>query len=201
MILDAASLNPQERYKLAIGSVVPRPIALVATRNEDGSHNVAPFSFFNIVCINPLVLGVFVQRAPQKNGLKDTARNVLREKEFTIGVVTEHNVEQVNTTSGMYPYGTDEFRLSGLTPVPAIAVKAPVVKESPISFECVLTANQHFGGELDGSDALFGEVKQIHVTDELFDHFRIDLRKLAPVSRLAGLSYARVGETFDRERP
>jgi flavin reductase (DIM6/NTAB) family NADH-FMN oxidoreductase RutF len=201
MQFSAEELSAQQRYKLAIGSVVPRPIALVSTVNEDGTFNVAPFSFFNIVCINPLILVVSVQRAPQKNGLKDTARNILRTREFSIGVVTEENVNQVNITSGMYPYGDDEFEKSGLTPLNSTRIDAPLVTESPVSFECVLESSQHFGSDLDGSDAFFGKVKTIHCKENLFSDFKIDLRALAPVSRLAGVSYAKVGEIFDMERP
>ena len=32
---------------------VPRPIALVTTRGQDGSFNAAPFSFFNIMGVDP----------------------------------------------------------------------------------------------------------------------------------------------------
>ena len=49
--IDPASLSNQERYKLLIGSVVPRPIAFVSTLSPDGVPNLAPFSFF---------IGVFV---------------------------------------------------------------------------------------------------------------------------------------------
>ena len=37
----------RQRYKLIAGAIVPRPIALVTTLNEDGSCNAAPFSAFN----------------------------------------------------------------------------------------------------------------------------------------------------------
>lgn len=201
MIFNADDLSQQERYKLAIGSVVPRPIALVSTVNETGSFNVAPFSFFNVVCVNPLILGIFVQRSPQKGGLKDTAANILRTKEFVIGTVQESNVPKVNITSGIYPYGDDEFVRSGLTPRPAQSVKAPIVAECDISFECQLEKSEHFGDELSGSDAFFGRVVHIHIQDGLVNNFRIDLQKLAPVSRLAGNFYAKVGEIFEMERP
>lgn len=201
MNISASSLLPQQRYKLAIGSVLPRPIALISSVNEDGSFNLAPFSFFNIVCINPLILAVFIQRVPQKQGLKDTARNILRTREFCIGTVTENNVSKVNVTSGMYPYGADEFKISGLTPVPALTVTAPLVKESPVNFECVLTQTTHFGSEMDGSDAFFGEVTHIHVDDALLHDFKIDVNRFAPVSRLAGNYYAKIGELFEMERP
>ncbi|MGO7969181.1 hypothetical protein ACC720_38590, partial [Rhizobium ruizarguesonis] len=39
--------RPRERYKLMIGTIIPRPIALVTTVDEDGRINAAPFSFFN----------------------------------------------------------------------------------------------------------------------------------------------------------
>ena len=37
-----------ETHKLMIGSIVPRPIALVSTTSKDGINNLAPFvSYFN----------------------------------------------------------------------------------------------------------------------------------------------------------
>jgi flavin reductase (DIM6/NTAB) family NADH-FMN oxidoreductase RutF len=34
---------------LLSGLVVPRPIGWIGTRRADGTHNLAPFSFFNLV--------------------------------------------------------------------------------------------------------------------------------------------------------
>ncbi|MDT3994859.1 flavin reductase family protein, partial [Mammaliicoccus fleurettii] len=38
-------LTQKENYKLLIGSVIPRPIALVTTQSDSGLLNIAPFSF------------------------------------------------------------------------------------------------------------------------------------------------------------
>ena len=46
-------LGPRDRYKLLCGVVVPRPIALVTTLDENGSVNAAPFSFFNVFSEDP----------------------------------------------------------------------------------------------------------------------------------------------------
>ena len=43
-------------YKLMLACVVPRPIAWVSTVNEEGLPNLAPFSFFNLVCPKPPTL-------------------------------------------------------------------------------------------------------------------------------------------------
>ena len=53
MIIDPDTLDPRSRYKLLIGSVVPRPIAWTSTVSRDGVRNLAPFSFFTVASRNP----------------------------------------------------------------------------------------------------------------------------------------------------
>lgn len=195
------SIEPKQAYKLAIGGVQPRPIALVSTVNEDGSFNLAPYSFFNVACANPLTLVFFPQKNSNKPKGKDSTVNILREKQFVINVVTEANVDKVNITAGVFDYGVDEFKESGLTPVASQIVRAPRVKESPIAFECVLTKHVVLGGPETGSDALFGQVQNIFVEDELVDDFRIDTKIWKPVGRLAGNDYSRSTDVFQVERP
>ena len=47
MEFDLPSLNNKDRYKLLTSTIIPRPIALVSTIDEDGTLNCAPYSFFN----------------------------------------------------------------------------------------------------------------------------------------------------------
>jgi flavin reductase (DIM6/NTAB) family NADH-FMN oxidoreductase RutF len=53
LIIDPDALDPQSRYKLLIGSVVPRPIAWTSTMSREGVRNLAPFSFFTVASRNP----------------------------------------------------------------------------------------------------------------------------------------------------
>jgi flavin reductase (DIM6/NTAB) family NADH-FMN oxidoreductase RutF len=53
VIIDPDTLDPQSRYKLLIGSVVPRPIAWTSTVSREGARNLAPFSFFTVASRNP----------------------------------------------------------------------------------------------------------------------------------------------------
>ena len=50
MIIDPADQSLKENHKIMIGSIVPRPIAFVSTKSNDGILNLAPFSYFNGVC-------------------------------------------------------------------------------------------------------------------------------------------------------
>jgi len=188
-------------YKLLIGSVVPRPIALVSSLAADGVPNLAPFSFFNAVCSNPpIVLFSTVVRAGGHT--KDTLRNVESTGEFVVNIVSEDFVEKMNACSGDYPPDVDEFIISGLTPVKSDIVRPARVKESRISMECRLERVVHFGdGQPGNGSTIFGEVVLFHVAGEVVDNFRIDPRVLKPVGRMGGPQYTRVSDIFDIARP
>jgi len=55
LIIDPDTLDPQSRYKLLIGSVVPRPITWTSTVSREDGRNLAPFSFFTVASRNPSV--------------------------------------------------------------------------------------------------------------------------------------------------
>ena len=44
MDLHLSELPPLERYKLLIGLVIPRPIAWISTRSENGAQFATPFA-------------------------------------------------------------------------------------------------------------------------------------------------------------
>ena len=46
-------LPPRDAYRLMLSVIVPRPIAWVSTIGANGTHNLAPFSFFNGVAGTP----------------------------------------------------------------------------------------------------------------------------------------------------
>lgn len=201
MIIDPKTTDPKNIYKLMIGSIVPRPIAFVSTQSPKGALNLAPFSFFNGVSGNPpaIIFCPLVRPADVKT--KDTLNNIRATGEFVVNVVTEAIAEKMNLTSAEFPPEVDEFAESGLTPVPSQKVRPPRVAESPINMECKLIQIVPIGSGPLGGTVVIGEILLFHVADELFDNFRIDLKKLKPIGRLAGSSYCRVTDVFDLARP
>ncbi|MEZ4560671.1 MAG: hypothetical protein R2854_30260 [Caldilineaceae bacterium] len=71
MILDPTSFSHTERYKLAIGAVVPRPIAWVSTMDAAGGLNLAPFSYFTCAATEPLTV-VFCPQIDRGTGARRT---------------------------------------------------------------------------------------------------------------------------------
>ena len=55
---DFAELTERQRYKLLIGTVIPRPIAFVSTVDRDGRRNAGPFSFFNVLTHDPAIVAI-----------------------------------------------------------------------------------------------------------------------------------------------
>ncbi len=100
-------------YKIMIGSIVPRPIGWVSTINSEGKPNLAPFSFFNVVCANPPTLLFCPMIREGDDWEKDTLRNIRSNGEFVFNIVTEDLAQAMNITSGEYYPEVDEFQLSG----------------------------------------------------------------------------------------
>lgn len=204
MQIDPATTPPLTIYKLLIGCVVPRPIAWVSTVGADGVNNVAPFSFFMGVCNDPPTIAFSSGPRSEPSGprgKKDTVRNLEATGDFVVNVVDDALAEPMNLTSGEYPPDVDEFVLAGLTAAPSVKVKAPRVAEAPISMECRVAQIVPVGR---GPHSLvIGEIVHFHVRDELYDRAtgRIDMHRLKPVGRLAGLMYTRVHDIFSMKRP
>lgn len=198
--IDPSNQTERENYKLLIGSIIPRPIALVTTLSNDGVLNGAPFSYFNIVSSDPPLISLSIQRSGGME--KDTARNIKTLGEFVVHIVDEDNVHQVNLTAAKLPPDQSEVQLAGFSPVDSVKITVPGIMESKIRMECRLEQALAFDGSGEnGCDFIIGRVVQFHIQDHIYENGRIDPVGLRAVSRLAGHHYAKIGEIFAIERP
>ncbi len=198
LAVDPASTPAANTYKLLIGSVVPRPIAFVSTVSADGVLNLAPFSFFNVICASPPVVSFACgARVPPK----DTLANVRATGEFVVNIVTEEIAERMNLCSGEYQAGVDEFQVSGLTPGASEVVRPPAVRESPINMECKVLQIIDVSTRPMGGSLVIGEVVRFHIERALFENFRIDPARLQAIGRMGGNGYTRTRDRFDMIRP
>jgi flavin reductase (DIM6/NTAB) family NADH-FMN oxidoreductase RutF len=123
MEIEPSALEAPERYKLLIGAVVARPIALVSTISADGRPNLAPFSFFTAVGSNPMTM-LFCPANLPDGSEKDTLRNAKPASEggtgeFVVNVAVEPYATKVAGAAERLAYGESEFELVGLTPAPS----------------------------------------------------------------------------------
>jgi len=198
---DFEKLGPDERYKILVSTVVPRPIAWITTVSKDGVRNAAPFSFFNAMGRDPPIVAIGFQPDPG-GGLKDTAANILDTGEFVVNLVPEIAAAAMSQTSLNAPPHVDELELAGVETLPSVKVKPPRIAASPVAFECrVHTPLQFASGQL----LVVGEVVQAHVADDgILDSARtyIDTPALKLVGRMEGRGvYLHTRDTFEIERP
>lgn len=189
-----------DNYKFLIGSIIPRPIAVISTRNIDGSNNLAPFSFFTAISASPMIVAFCPMIRSIDGQFKDTVKNILREKEFVVNFCTEDNYKQVNLASTELPFGEDEYNFSGLTPIESEFVKARRMKESPVQFECIFRDMLCYGSTPGSGSLITGEVKLVHVDEAVMKDGKISTDLLKAVGRGAGNDWFKTDSRFELER-
>jgi flavin reductase (DIM6/NTAB) family NADH-FMN oxidoreductase RutF len=189
--IEPGSLPWKDAYKLMVGSILPRPIALVSSIDGEGIANIAPFSFFTAISADPMLVCFSPMRRGSDGSKKDTLQNIEVTKEFVINIVSEELVEKMNITATEFPSDVDEFKESGFTKLESEKVNSPRVKESLVQLECTLHEVLHFGDTPGSGSLVIGKVEMVHIADDLYYDGKIDTKKLNPVGRMAGNMYTR----------
>jgi flavin reductase (DIM6/NTAB) family NADH-FMN oxidoreductase RutF len=195
---DFAAMAPRDRYKLLIGVVVPRPIALITSINPDGLVNAAPFSFFNVFSEDPpqVVLGL-QHRAD--GSPKDTTRNIATASHFVVNMVDEALAATMNLCAIDFPPGVGEVEALGIRTVPGSHGPVPRIAEAPFALECKRSVSLAFSAH---RELLIGEVLGVHARAGLVDPARlyVDAERYRAIGRLAGNMYSRQGPLFEMTR-
>ncbi|MGB2607139.1 MAG: flavin reductase family protein [Candidatus Sulfotelmatobacter sp.] len=207
MIVEPPHLSHNELYAILLNSVAPRPIAWVSTISASGQPNLAPFSFFNAVCVDPPLLAFApgLRRPKQaeagRGNAKDTLRNIRETKEFVVNIVTFELAEAMNLTSGEYDASVNEFEVAKVTPEPSKVVRPPRVAESPVNFECTLHQILDFSSAPTSSSLVIGQIVSIHMNDAHLKDGKLDRNSLDLIGRMGGIQYTRTTQRFEMVRP
>ncbi|EIW83869.1 hypothetical protein CONPUDRAFT_163137 [Coniophora puteana RWD-64-598 SS2] len=124
---------------------------------------------------------------------------------FTVNIVSEPFLEQVNASAVDAPFGFSEWELCRLIKAPTVWADAPRVKESAFSMECELykeieiihpTTKKHT------ATTYMALVKHVHVRNDMWnERGNIELTRLRPVSRSGDISFTRTGDGLRVLRP
>jgi flavin reductase (DIM6/NTAB) family NADH-FMN oxidoreductase RutF len=89
--------------------VYPTPVWVIGTYNPDGSANVMTAAWGGICCSKPPCLAVSLREATQTHG------NILRNKSFTVNIVTEQFIPEADYFGISTGKNTDKFADTGLS--------------------------------------------------------------------------------------
>lgn len=180
---------PHDPFKAIVG---PRTIGWIGTVSAAGVPNLAPYSFFAIVCDRPPMV------AFSSSGWKDSVANAEATGAFTWSLASRPLAEAMNRTSVVSGPEVDEFALAGLEATPSRLIAPPFVAASPAALECRVAQVVRMAtaaGEAVDSWLVVGEVVGVHI-DRAFltpdGHF--DTGAAAPVLRAGyAADYAAIG--------
>ena len=186
--------------------VIPRPIGWISSADERGIHNLAPYSFFNVVSYSLPTVMFFGGVGSAEDGMKDSIRNIEATGEFVCNIATWGTREQMNNSAKNLPPDADEISLSSLTAISSSIVGAPRIEEAPVHLECRYLKSVDIPGwtDADAYRVIFGEVVGIHIDDEFItDEGLVDVAKMLVIGRLGYNDYTRVDSDslFTMDRP
>lgn len=145
---------------------------------------------------------------------KDTVRNTEATGKFVWNLATYDLREQVNISAVQEAYGVDEFEKAGLekeeSKMSRVRVAGgekevfiPMVKKSPIKFECEYYSTLRLPGNppMGSVDVVIGKVVGIHIDEGVLTDGKIDIKKTQPIARCGYYEYAVVREVFEMRIP
>lgn len=209
MLIDLAGLSPNRVYFTLIQTLIPRPVAWVLSDNGEGSDsgdnrfNLAPFSYFNAVCSDPPLMMLSIGKKAD-GSLKDTRRNIVERSHFVIHIAHRELLPALNASSAELPAGVSELSAGGLAKVPFGDFSLPRLAECRVAYGCRLFQVVELGPLPQAM--ILGRVEQVYIDDAVVEQgeagrFKVDARRLDPVSRLGGDEYGLLGEVVSLPRP
>lgn len=157
----------------------PLPPALISS--GDITHpNVMTAAWTGIICSDPVI--TYVSLRPSRY----THELVSKNKEFVINLPTWKEAEAVDTVGVKSGRDLDKFALTGLTAEPSTQLKAPQIKECPVSIECKVLEVRSFGTH----DMFLAEVVAVNVDEQYIDETgALNLEKAGLLAYAHGFYY------------
>lgn len=189
------STNARYFFQLFSGSLVPRPIAWITTVNEDGTINLAPYSFFGGVNTRPPMVMVSIGR--HEGELKHTGQNISRTKECVIHIPSEIHIDAVNKSAYKFETNLSEVEVLDLPTIPSDVVATPSLEGTLVRMECKLNKVV----DLPTNDMFILDVVNLVIDDSIIKDGIVDIKALNPVSRIGGNFYTLVGDVIQKPHP
>ena len=180
--------------------IVPRPVGWISTLSDDGTPNLAPFSFFNAISDNPPMIMFSV------GGRNDTLRNIEATKECTCSFASKSLIDAMNMSSAGVDGSVNEFSLAGIEGAASQLVKPERVAASPAALECRYWKSIELPPKANGAAGytmVIAEVVGVYIEDTFIKDGLVDTAAMQPIARLGYMDYAVIDESnmFSLNRP
>ena len=117
----------------------PVPVVLVSCGAQPAEYNLVTVAWAGTICSNPPMCSIALRPERHSYGI------IKRTGEFVVNLTTQSMIRAVDWCGVKSGREFDKFKETGLTPWPAKNIKAPLVRESPVNMECVVSEIKPLG--------------------------------------------------------
>jgi Conserved protein/domain typically associated with flavoprotein oxygenases, DIM6/NTAB family len=158
-------------------SPLPEPMVLVTAKEEGKNPNIIAIAWTGVLSHNPNIVYIAVNPARYSN-------SIIRESmEYVINIPLENMAAAVDYCGIVSGRNEDKFMKTGLTPVSASLVKAPLIQECPMNIECKVVDILKYGSH----DIFVGEIVAVHCDEEVYNNDgSFNLEKIKPFGYTLG---------------
>ena len=136
----------------------PTPVVMVSCGSTLDEYNIITIAWAGTVCSDPPMCSISVR--PERHSYDI----IKKEGAFIINLVDKKLASYADWCGVRSGKKYNKFLETGLTPVRATQVNAPMIGESPVNLECKVTQIIPLGSH----DLFLAEVVAVHVNEKLF---------------------------------
>lgn len=184
---NAQEYTQDELYSLLTRIVQPRPVAIVTTFNPEGKPHAAPYSFCNLMGVNPPVLAL----GPSANSLgedKETLKNLEARKKFGVFFFDREHMKTMEVLAGP---SLTRWLDAGLQPCDSDTSEIPLIETASAGFVCSWRSTHRLGSGPGATIVVLAEVIGIRYPANEYEYH--------PIARMGGNAYldTRIPEIFE----
>lgn len=167
----------------------PTPVVMVSCGSTLDEYNIITIAWTGTVNSDPPMCSVSIRPERHSYGI------IKQSGEFVINLVDKKLTPYADWCGVRSGKKYNKFVETGLTPVKASKVRAPMIEEAPVNLECKVTQIVPLGSH----DMFLAEVVAVHVNEKLFSPKTdaIDLKRADLVAYSHGHYYA-LGEMIGK---
>jgi flavin reductase (DIM6/NTAB) family NADH-FMN oxidoreductase RutF len=167
--------------------VLPNPVGLVTVAEGESGSNIVTIAWVGMACSDPVTVTIAVRPSRHSHEL------LLEEGEFVLNIPGEELLDAVDVCGKVSGGDSDKWELTGLTPEPALEVRAPLIAECPYSLECRVIEMLELGAH----DLFVARVLAAHADERILDERgRLDYAAFKPLGYLP-YEYRGLGPKLD----
>jgi flavin reductase (DIM6/NTAB) family NADH-FMN oxidoreductase RutF len=137
----------------------PVPAVMVTCSDAEGRANIITLAWAGTINSDPPMVSISVRKERYSHGL------ILNKGQFAVNLTTRKLTYATDLCGVKSGRDVDKFELANLTAEKASVIDVPIIRESPVSLECVVKNRLELGSH----DMFIAEVVAVDVNEELLD--------------------------------